>query len=120
MKTLVALLSLVSVGVAHADAWTPPLKLTYAFTEASTDMIVFATSDGTVYAPGCIANAWIFNGTTADCVFRRWRPGNPRDGGHLFRRMAAGVSQGDETLVDVKVGVNRRGRRACACAWNRL
>ncbi len=24
------------------------------------------------------------------CVFRRWRPGIPRDGGHLFRRMAAG------------------------------
>lgn len=30
-------------------------------------------------------------------------PGIPRDGGRLFRRMPAGVSQGDVTLVDVKV-----------------
>lgn len=58
------------------------------------------------------------------CVFRRCRPNIPRDAGHRFRRMAAGVRQDDVTLVDE--GWRRQRRRGrmtrsvFACAWMRL
>ena len=56
-------------SVSNASGWTPPLTVSSAFTENS-DLIVAYTADGSTYAGGCAANAWMFN---ADTDARRGR-----------------------------------------------
>jgi hypothetical protein len=51
-------------GAGQAAGWTGRIKVVAVFTEATTDMVVFYTTGGSVYAPGCVANDWIFTGTT--------------------------------------------------------
>lgn len=65
---LVGLLLISSASA--AGGWTEPLTVTGTFTEGSTDYLVVYTAEGSVYASGCSANAWIFQ---ADSDPRRSR-----------------------------------------------
>jgi hypothetical protein len=60
-----ALLLLFATSLSQASGWTQPMTVTSAFTETD-DLIVFSTSDTTVYAPGCSAGAFIFSTSSTD------------------------------------------------------
>jgi hypothetical protein len=60
-----AVLLLFLSSLSHAAGWSQPMTVTSAFTETD-DLIVFSTSDPTVYTPGCIAGAFIFSTSSTD------------------------------------------------------
>ena len=64
-KRVLATLLLCATSVCQAAGWTQPMTVTSAFTETD-DMIVFGTSDTTVYTPGCAAGAFIFSTASTD------------------------------------------------------
>lgn len=64
LRTYAVLMCLLIGANAQAGDWTPPLTVSYAFTEATSDLVVFTTAGGGQYASGCAVNAWMFNGTT--------------------------------------------------------
>lgn len=64
-KVILALMLLFAASIGEAAGWTQPMTVTQAFTETD-DLIVIATSDPTVYAPGCAAGAFIFSTASTD------------------------------------------------------
>jgi hypothetical protein len=70
MKMVIFLLML-SSGPALASGWSAPLTVERAFTENS-DLIAIYTLEGSVYTPGCSANAWIFRADSETRRSRAW------------------------------------------------
>jgi hypothetical protein len=57
--------ALLAPGLGRAAGWTPDLTVSSVFTEGATDIITVHTINGTVYATGCTANAWVFTFDTS-------------------------------------------------------
>jgi hypothetical protein len=69
-KVLLAAGLLLASNVTVAAGWTNEVSIIELSTEGTSDLIVFKTVGGQVYAPGCLINDWI---VTADTDARRDR-----------------------------------------------